>query len=169
VTSWADQLSRQTILTCAALFGVGLIVGLLQYLNRSQVVEQQLAGSNAIPIHVALALIAVAIVVAVSRWRQGKGDPYPLWAAPFSRSARGRLVRTVSMRSGASPKNIARAIAAAFLCVVLLYNFVRAGQQVFGGLDPNFTVNAWGGPSYLGAMLAHSSTGSTSSTSRPSC
>ena len=24
-----------------------------------------------------------------------------------------------------------------------------------GGLDPNFTVNAWGGPSYLGAMTCH--------------
>jgi hypothetical protein len=26
---------------------------------------------------------------------------------------------------------------------------------VTGGLDPNFTVNAWGGPSYAGAMACH--------------
>ena len=24
-----------------------------------------------------------------------------------------------------------------------------------GGLDPNFTVNAWGGPSYAGALACH--------------
>jgi hypothetical protein len=40
------------------------------------------------------------------------------------------------------------------LAILLLFNFVRAGQQVVAGLDPNFTVNAWGGPGYLGAMLA---------------
>jgi hypothetical protein len=27
--------------------------------------------------------------------------------------------------------------------------------QLTGGLDPNFTVNAWGGPSYAGAMACH--------------
>jgi hypothetical protein len=32
---------------------------------------------------------------------------------------------------------------------------IRLGAQVIGGLDPNATVNAWGGPSYLGALLAH--------------
>ena len=31
----------------------------------------------------------------------------------------------------------------------------RIGEQVTGGLDPNFTVNAWGGPTYLGAMACH--------------
>ena len=25
----------------------------------------------------------------------------------------------------------------------------------YQGLDPNFTVNAWGGPTYLGAMASH--------------
>jgi hypothetical protein len=29
------------------------------------------------------------------------------------------------------------------------------GAQIVGGLDPNSTVNAWGGPTYVGAMLAH--------------
>jgi hypothetical protein len=32
---------------------------------------------------------------------------------------------------------------------------LKQTMQVIGGLDPNFTTNAWGGPSYLGAMLAH--------------
>jgi hypothetical protein len=38
---------------------------------------------------------------------------------------------------------------------VFLYFFARAGEQVIGGLDPNSTVNAWGGPAYLGAMACH--------------
>jgi hypothetical protein len=35
------------------------------------------------------------------------------------------------------------------------YGLWRTGEQVTGGLDPNFTVNAWGGPGYLGAMFCH--------------
>lgn len=31
----------------------------------------------------------------------------------------------------------------------------RVGQQVVAGLDPNVTHDAWGGPSYLGAMACH--------------
>ncbi|MDR2986631.1 MAG: hypothetical protein LBV34_17515, partial [Nocardiopsaceae bacterium] len=31
----------------------------------------------------------------------------------------------------------------------------RAGYQVTSGLDPNNTVNAWGGPTYIGAMACH--------------
>lgn len=38
---------------------------------------------------------------------------------------------------------------------VLLFPCWRAGVQVLAGLDPNFTVNAWGGPGYLGAMACH--------------
>jgi len=38
---------------------------------------------------------------------------------------------------------------------LFLFCFWRAGVQVTGGLDPNFTVNAWGGPSYAGAMACH--------------
>jgi hypothetical protein len=41
------------------------------------------------------------------------------------------------------------------LMLVLLYAPYRMGKQVIGGLDPNSTVNAWGGPSYAGALLAH--------------
>jgi hypothetical protein len=39
--------------------------------------------------------------------------------------------------------------------VLIGYGFGRIGEQVTDGLDPNFTVNAWGGPTYLGAMACH--------------
>jgi hypothetical protein len=38
---------------------------------------------------------------------------------------------------------------------LFLYCFWRAGIQITAGLDPNSTVNAWGGPTYLGAMACH--------------
>jgi hypothetical protein len=57
--------------------------------------------------------------------------------------------------SGLSAADISRAVVTGLLSIFLLYNFFRAGVQVIGGFDPNFTVNAWGGPSYLGALVAH--------------
>jgi len=59
------------------------------------------------------------------------------------------------LESGASPTRIARALLAGVLSILLMFNFLRAGMQIIGGLDPNFTVNAWGGPGYVGALLAH--------------
>lgn len=49
----------------------------------------------------------------------------------------------------------ARAAAALLPAALFLYGFWRAGKQVIGGLDPNATVNAWGGPTYIGAMACH--------------
>ena len=48
-----------------------------------------------------------------------------------------------------------RALLAAVPAALILYCFWRAGLQVLAGLDPNMTVNAWGGPTYLGAMACH--------------
>lgn len=75
--------------------------------------------------------------------------------APFSRSGLDRFRRTTSPRAGPSLGHVARALVAVVLAILLLFNFLRAGERVGAGLDPNFTINAWGGPSYLGAMLAH--------------
>lgn len=50
---------------------------------------------------------------------------------------------------------LGRAVLAVPLAGLFLYGFYRAGEQVTAGLDPNFTVNAWGGPTYLGAMACH--------------
>ncbi len=41
------------------------------------------------------------------------------------------------------------------LLVVVIFLVFRSGQQVLAGLNHNFTVDAWGGPSYVGAALAH--------------
>jgi hypothetical protein len=148
-------MARTTIRTCVLLFAAGVVAGTLRYAQRSSVVEKHVPGANAVPVHIALALFAVAIAIGLARTSFARRAPYSMWAAPFSRSALDRFERTVLMRSGRSLLGIVRAVVAACLSILLLYNFFRAGHQVIGGLDPNFTVNAWGGPSYLGAMLAH--------------
>jgi hypothetical protein len=150
-----SYLSKTTILGSVSLFLVGIILGAASYVERSPVVEEQVPGSNAIPAHVVLAVIAVGLVFALPRHRLAKRAPYSIWVAPFSRSGLDRFTRTVSLRSGASPIRIAQALLAVVLSILLMFNFLRAGMQIIGGLDPNFTVNAWGGPSYLGALLAH--------------
>jgi hypothetical protein len=78
-----------------------------------------------------------------------------MWVAPLSQSGVDRFKHTMLLGSGISAANISRAVVTGLLSILLLYNFFRAGVQVIGGFDPNFTVNAWGGPSYLGALLAH--------------
>jgi hypothetical protein len=149
------HLSRSTVLACAVLLVAGFVAGIFIYLQRSAVVEDHVPGTNAIPTHVVLALVAIGLFIGLPRLRLAQQAPYPIWLAPFSQSGRDRLERTVRLRPGASAGGITRAVLAVLLTILLLYNFFRAGAQVIGGLDPNFTTNAWGGPSYLGALLAH--------------
>ncbi len=148
-------LSKTTVLTCALLFVAGVVAGIFIYIHRSPVVEEQVPGANAIPAHILLAFVAVALFIGLPRLRLAKQAPYSIWVAPFSQSSLDRFKQTMRLRSGVPPGNIARAVLAGLLSILLLYNFFRAGGQPIGGLDPNFTTNAWGGPSYLGAMLAH--------------
>ncbi len=73
-------------------------------------------------------------------------------ARALVKPAARRAARTVS---AALRGQSARALAALLPAALFLYCSWRAGEQVTAGLDPNFTVNAWGGPSYLGAMACH--------------
>ena len=153
---WGRYLSRTMIMTCLVLFVAGVLLGLVTYLQRSDVGEQHVAGTQRRP--------RPRGARHSSRWRSrswkfpdsgGRKASYPIWVAPFSQSGIDRFWRTTLLRAGASLGHVARALVAVVLAILLLFNFLRAGQQVIAGLDPNFTVNAWGGPTYLGAMLAH--------------
>jgi len=68
--------------------------------------------------------------------------------APLGRSAAARLTAAARQASW-------RAASAIPLLGLIGYCCWRVGEQVTAGLDPNFTANAWGGPSYLGAMACH--------------
>jgi hypothetical protein len=74
-----------------------------------------------------------------------------------TRHARCRTVggRPTRRPSGGLVIRIVETACGAFAALVVWYSLWRAGFQVLGGLDPAFTSQAWGGPSYLGAGLAH--------------
>ncbi len=150
--------SRATVTVFAALLAAGIAEGTAEYARRSPKIGQHMAGTNAITVHVALAAVATAAVIAIQARRSRQPAPQRApspWAAPFSATAASRLRETLQLAAGPSLPNLARAAAAVPLVLVLSYTPFRMGMQITGGLDPNATVNAWGGPTYLGALLAH--------------
>jgi hypothetical protein len=148
------RVSRLTVSVLAAAFLIGLAEGAVAYSHRSSILERHVAGTNAIPVHVALAIVAAAVVIVIQVRRSRKpGQPGPSpWIMPFSSYFVARIGRTLRLSRGAA---VARALPMALLILVLLYCPYRMGAQIIGGLDPNSTVNAWGGPTYAGALLAH--------------
>jgi hypothetical protein len=148
------RVSRLSVPVLAAAFLIGVAKGAVAYSRRSSVLEHHVAGTNAITIHVVLAIVAAAVVIAIqvrrSRQRSQPG-PSP-WSAPFSSSAVAKIGQTIRLSGGTA---VVKALPMALLILVLLYCPFRMGAQVIGGLDPNSTVNAWGGPTYAGALLAH--------------
>jgi hypothetical protein len=155
-TTVAYQLSGPLIALVGSAFVSGVVYGLLEFLQRSPIRREHVAGSAAWGQQLALALGTIVILsVAQARHRRRFGPRSGrLWLlAPFGRHAARRVARTLGFgNEAAQPGRLLLALPAAAL---FLFCFWRAGVQVTGGLDPNFTVNAWGGPSYAGAMACH--------------
>jgi hypothetical protein len=148
------RVSRLSVGVLGTAFLLGIAEGAVAYSHRSPVLERHVPGTNAIRVHVVLAVAATVVVLLIqvrrARKRNQRG-PSP-WTAPFSSRAVTRLSRTFRLSPAAT---MIRAVPMALLVLVLLYAPCRMGMQVIGGLDPNSTVNAWGGPTYAGALLAH--------------
>jgi hypothetical protein len=145
------QISPHLSASAAGLVAVGIVTGAVEYLHRSPIREAHIPGTAAWAQQLVAAAVACALY-GVARWRHGRragrGSGRLLLLAPLGRSAASRLLATmrqVSWRSAAALPPLA----------LIGYSFWRVGEQVTGGLDPNFTVNAWGGPTYLGAMACH--------------
>lgn len=152
-----SRLSRLILLAFAALFLIGMAEGVVEYATRSPVIARRVRGTNAVTIHVLLAIATAAAVISIQAWRArhpARRGPSP-WTAPFSANALHRLSETFRFAQGLSPQNLVGAMATVLLAAVVLYTPFRMGAQITGGLDANATINAWGGPSYLGALLAH--------------
>ena len=151
------QLSLPLTVLAAALFAAGVIYGWLQYLDRSPVLEKHIPGTSAWWQQLAMAVLACA-AFGYARWRHLRRfgrDSGRLWLlAPLGKPAARRAARMVpgALRG---QSGFARALVALPPAGLFFYCFWRAGLQVTGGLDPNSTVNAWGGPTYLGAMACH--------------
>jgi hypothetical protein len=145
------QMSVPLTALAAVAFAVGVGAGLASYLDRSPVPEKFVPGTSAWWQHLGVAIV-VAGLLALGQWRHRRRfGPRSgrLWLlAPLGKTAARRVARTVSRGPG-------RALLALPPALLFVYGFWRMGEQVIGGLDPNMTVNAWGGPSYLGAMACH--------------
>jgi hypothetical protein len=152
----ASQLSGPLAAVVGSAFVSGVSYGILEFLQRSPIRREHVAGTAAWGQQLAVALVAVAIlIVAHARHRQRFGPRSGrLWLlAPLGTQAARRVARALGFGGeSAQPVRLLLALPAAAL---FLFCFWRAGVQVTGGLDPNFTVNAWGGPSYAGAMACH--------------
>jgi len=150
------QLSRPLAALVGSAFTSGVIYGLLEFLQRSPVRQGHVAGSAAWGPHLALALGTIVILSAALVPHRRRFGPRSgrLWLlAPLGRHAARRVARVLGFGSeAAQPGRVFLTLPAA---VLFLFCFWRAGVQVTAGLDPNFTVNAWGGPSYAGAMACH--------------
>jgi hypothetical protein len=135
------------LLTAAGLVMIGgVVAGAVEYIRRSPGAERHAPGTSAWTVHLLLTGLAVlwtagAFVLA----RRRRTGLQAFLTAPLRQQAAGRL----------QAARRCRVMPAAALVALLSYNLWRAGEQVIAGLNPNFTANAWGGPSYLGAMYCH--------------
>ncbi|MGZ9828894.1 hypothetical protein ACXYTP_18460 [Tsukamurella ocularis] len=119
---------RRFLLLLAVAFAAGVGFGGYLFTRRDPEVAGFVPWTAAWPQHAVVAVVGVALVLGIRarRWRP----------------------RTPALTP-------ARLALAAPLLGLLVFAAFRAGVQVLAGLDPNFTVNAWGGPTYLGAMACH--------------
>ncbi len=151
------QLSLPLAVPAVALFASGLASGWFSYLGRSPVRQAYVPGASAWWQQLGVAVLACTLF-GYARWRHqrrfGRHSDRLWLLAPLGKSAARRVARTVSAGIR-QPSGFGRALLALPPAALFLYAFYRAGEQVTGGLDPNFTVNAWGGPTYLGAMACH--------------
>jgi hypothetical protein len=145
------RISPLLTVSAAGVTAVGIATGFIRYLDRSPIRESSAPGASAWGQQLAVAAVACALY-GVARWRHGRrfgrGSGRLLLLAPLGRNAAARLTAAVRQASW-------RTAAALPLLGVIGYCCWRVGEQVTAGLDPNFTANAWGGPSYLGAMACH--------------
>jgi hypothetical protein len=151
-----SQLSGPLTALVGSAFVSGVSYGFFEFLQRSPVRQQHVAGTAAWGQQLAVALAAIMILIVAQVWHRRRFGPRSgrLWLlAPLGAKAARRVARTAGLGSeSAQPVRLLLALPAAAL---FLFCCWRAGVQVTGGLNPNFTVNAWGGPGYAGALACH--------------
>lgn len=113
---------------------------------------------NAWPGHIAVTVLVVGALAGWAWWVRRQGRPLdPL--TPWRRSSAARLTATLRRPGvgGAAQRLVAvlRVLVMALALLVIAFTLFRMGFQVTFTRHPAQTVNAWGGPSYLGAFYAH--------------
>ncbi|WP_330181212.1 hypothetical protein OHB26_33275 [Nocardia sp. NBC_01503] len=146
------RLSRPSVVIAVISLVAGVISGGVAYLGRSPRRQEYVEGTAAIWQH--MVVFGLAALVAVVVVRRTHDNPMRLLLRPLGSAAARRLGHTVRSVPR-HPTALLRLVLALVPLGMLVFLPFRCGVQILGGLDPNFTVNAWGGPTYLGAMLFH--------------
>ncbi|GAA1290440.1 hypothetical protein GCM10009590_18030 [Brachybacterium alimentarium] len=138
-----------------ALISIGLLTGgmfgVLVPMHPQQPPAVHRPEANAIGVHLLLA--ATAFVVAVAGTARSRSARWLWW--PVSNQAKKRLDLTFRF-AGESVLGMLRAAVMAVIILFVLFLAFRMGMQATAWTDPGFsTLNAWGGPTELGAFLAH--------------
>lgn len=147
------RLSLPLAVLAVTLFAAGMVTGWLAYLHRPAVRAEHVAGTAAWPQHAIVGAVA-CVALGIAWWRTRRAGRRLWLLAPLGRSA-ARRVAALARGAQSGPAGFGRAVIAVPLGLLFLYGFYRSGIQVTDGLDPNATVNAWGGPTYAGAMACH--------------
>jgi hypothetical protein len=143
------QISPLLTVSAAGVTAVGIATGFLRYLDRSPIRESSAPGASAWGQQLARGGCLRCTA------SPGGGRP-PVRPRQRAAAAARPLGRNAAVRLTAAARQASWRIAAAIpLLAVFGYCCWRVGEQVTAGLDPNFTANAWGGPTYPGAMACH--------------
>ncbi|MFC6009001.1 hypothetical protein [Angustibacter luteus] len=149
----ANPYSRLTLALVGGLVVLGLLAGLLAWQDAPATYPPNEPANNAIAVHWVLAAVAGVATVTVAFVARRRDRPQP-FSLPFRQRALRRVVATLRMRPWSLLAPV-RALVTLLLLYVLLWEPFRAAMQVFAALAPSWTANAWGGPGYWGASLAH--------------
>ena len=143
------RVSRPGVLVLALSFAAGVATGgLLWQQARDEAPLQKTGVATANIAHIVVALMA-GVVMFTNRRRLA-----PFLVTPFTDA----WWRSMGASLRWSPHTLRRLRGIGVRVVLLgavLYCPYRAGIQVLAGLNRNWTLNAWGGPSYIGAIAAH--------------
>ena len=169
----ASPVSRTAVTCFAVLFVIGIVAGLIQLVNGTDTTSTGAGVAVANVVHCVIAVITIGLVVAMNRRHPARLRAFarapftaagwrclllatvalPLWLVDIVRAMSGRR------SSRHTSRRLLLGLPAGLLltvCAALVwFTPLRAGLQVFAAFDSDFTRDAWGGPSYLGASLAH--------------
>ena len=169
----SDVTSRAAVTCFLVLFAIGTAVGLVQWINDTDTTTTRAGVAVANVVHCLIAAIVIAVVIVVHRrhpvrlrafvrspftaagWRNVRSATIalPRWLVDTGRTVSGRQSPRPSF--GRLLLGLPAGMVLTVAAIIVWYTPLRAGLQVFAALDPDFTRDAWGGPSYLGASLAH--------------
>ncbi|HEY6747419.1 MAG TPA: hypothetical protein VI357_17085 [Mycobacteriales bacterium] len=143
------SLDRRPVVLYGTLFALGVAAGGLQLAADSEKATPAVGVATANWVHAGLGAVAPALLVLA--WRRDRAATTAFLRRPWTAAGWTDWLDGLTWRGRPA---LLRPLV--FLgAVVMAYTPLRAGEQVLAGLDPDFTRNAWGGPTYLGAMAAH--------------